>query len=158
MKKKFFKFAALALALSCTAAVGIAVADDYSNADPLVAKSYLEQVFFKQVTDYVDTKTAQVASPIPAASTEYQIVTLTKGQTIAATSSLEFILRPGSSAVVISPLPENGIANLTSGSELYNGTEVPINAYCLIPRGDGRGITCTSDTAYIMVRGSYEIR
>ncbi len=152
-KSNRLKFAALALAVSCTAAaVGIVAAQDHSSSDPLISKSYLDQVFYKQITDYVDSKTAA------ASGSEYQIITLTKGQTIAATGSLEIILRPGSSAIVVSPVAENGIANLTNSTELYNGYEVPINAYCLIPRGDGRGITCTSDTAYVMVRGGYEIR
>ncbi len=163
MKKKTLGLIAVSLATVCTtAAVGIAVAQDYSANDPLISQSYLEQVFFKKVTDYIDTKVAQIpqtpASETAPVKSEYEIVTLTKGQSLCSTSSLEFILRPGSSATVISPIPENGIANLTSGSELYNGTEIPINAYCLIPRGDGRGVYCTSETAYIMVRGSYEIK
>ncbi|MBE6704521.1 MAG: hypothetical protein E7583_04605 [Ruminococcaceae bacterium] len=152
-KTNRLKIAALALAVSCTAAaVGIVAAQDYSGSDPLISKSYLDQVFYKQITDYVDSKTAS------SAGSEYQIITLTRGQSVVATGSLEIILRPGSSAVVISPVAENGIADLTGGTELYNGNNVPINAYCLIPRGDGRGITCTSDVAYVMVRGKYEIR
>lgn len=151
-KTNRLKLAVLALAISCTAAaIGIAAAQDYSSEDPLISKSYLDNVFYKQVTDYVDSK---VSSPV---STEYQVITLTHGQTITATTSLEIILRPGSSAVVVSPVPENGIADLSNGTELYDGYDVPINAYCLIPRGDGRGITCTSETAYVMVRGGYEI-
>ena len=43
-------------------------------------------------------------------------------------------------------------------TELLGGTEVPVNAYCLVPRGDGRGIVCTSEVAYVMVRGKYEIK
>ncbi len=154
--KKHLAITAITLAISCSAAAfGFVLAQDYSGADPLISKSYLDNVFLKQITDYVDTKVASV--PVTANS-EYEIITLSKGQTLAAKSSLELILRPGSAATVISPIPENGIANLTSGSELYNGTEVPINAYCLIPRGDGRGIVCISDTAYVMVRGLYEIK
>ena len=155
--KKRLAIAAATLAIACaTAAFCFTTAQDYSAADPLISKSYLDSVFFKQVTDYVDTKVA--SAPAAAAKTEYEVITLTKGQSLYAASSLEFILRPGSSAAVVSPVTANGIADLTNGSELYNGQNIPINSYCLIPRGDGRGIICTSDTAYIMVRGSYEIK
>lgn len=197
--KKSLTAAAAILAVSLTAAAfGFTLADNYSTSDPLISKSYLDNVFLGQITSYVDTKLTEVTSyvdtklaevtsyvdtkmtevksyvdtklaevassadtevtELPSPSTSYEIITLYNGQALYATESMEFILRPGSSATVVSPIPENGIADLTSGTELYNGAPVPINAYCLIPRGDGRGIICTSEAAYIMVRGAYEIK
>ncbi|MBR3996067.1 MAG: hypothetical protein IKI97_12405 [Clostridia bacterium] len=165
---KRIKFISLVSAAACAiAAVGVVLAAEYSTEDPLISKSYLDQVYFKQITDYIDSKISSLPENEPekapetavdSASSQYQVITLTKGQTLSAVSSLEFILRPGSSATVVSPIAENGIANLTDATELYNNAEIPINAYCLIPRGDGRGIVCTSETAYVMVRGTYEIK
>ena len=158
------KIKAIALA-ACAAAVittvGIVFAAEYGADDPLISKSYLDKVFYKQVTDYVDTKVAAVAGSSTTAApqnTEYQIITLYKGQTLYAKSSLEFILRPGASAIAVSSSEMNGIANLTYGTELMNGYAIPINTYCIIPRGDGRGLQCLSDSAYVMVRGQYEIK
>lgn len=165
---KRIKFITLVSAAVCAiTAVGVVLAAEYSTEDPLVSKSYLDQVYFKQITDYIDSKFNAVPEVVPETkpeaspdntSSQYQVITLTKGQTLSAVSSLEFILRPGSSATVISPIEQNGIANLTNATELYNNDEIPINAYCLIPRGDGRGIVCTSEAAYVMVRGLYEIK
>ena len=153
--KKHLTAIAAVLSVSLTAAAfGFTLADNYSGSDPLISKSYLDNVFLGQVTSYVDEKIAQV----PAAQSNYEVITLQNGQTLCATGSLEFILRPGATATVVSPIPENGIAELSSSTELYHGMSVPINAYCLVPRGDGRGILCTSETAYVMVRGAYEIR
>ena len=146
-------------AVISVAAAGIAFATEFGADDPLISKSYLDNVFYTQVTEYIDAKIASIptSAPAAAASTEYQVITLTKGQTLYARSSMEFILRPGSQATVVSPLETNGIANVSTSIELYNGHEVPINNYCIIPRADGRGILCTSDVAYVMVRGAYEI-
>lgn len=159
---KRIKTAAIAASAAAVLAVfGIVLAQEYSAEDPLISKSYLDSVFYSQITQYVDEKVASAAQTAPAApaqSTDYQVITLQEGQTLYAKSSLEFILRPGASAIAVSPSAENGIANVSHGVELMNGYPIPINVYCVIPRGDGRGIQCLSDTAYIMVRGQYEIR
>ena len=152
-KMKIMTFIATA-AISITAA-GLALASDYGADDPLISKSYIDNVLYPQIVAYVDSKATAAPS---AQSSEYQIITLYKGQTLYASSSLEFVLRPGAAMSVVSPSATNGIADVTTATELYNGYNVPINSYCIIPRGDGRGITCLSDTAYVMVRGAYEIR
>jgi len=88
----------------------------------------------------------------------YTVVELRRGQSLRAKSnSLEIILRPGGEASVVSQLAGLGLADLTSGTELLNGNSMPINHAVLIPRADGRGISVTSETAFVMVRGDYEI-
>ena len=80
------------------------------------------------------------------------------GQTILADSICEFIVRPGSRVVAVSPFPGQGIADITNGIEVLGGEQISINAYCLIPRGgDGRGLTVIGERAYIMIRGDYTI-
>ena len=89
----------------------------------------------------------------------YQVVELKFGnRLVAKNGALELILRPGSRAVVLSPFEDQGIADLTNGAELLDGAELPINAYLLLPRADdGRAVEVTSDVAYLMIRGEYEI-
>ena len=92
---------------------------------------------------------ANTAMPI----TDYDVVYLTKGQTIVGSS--EFILRSGSA---ISTCPGiNGITDITDGVDLTDGMEIPWNHLLLVPRDDGRGITVTSVEAYIMARGQYTV-
>lgn len=92
---------------------------------------------------------ANSAMPI----TDYDVVYLTKGQTIVGSS--EFILRSGSA---VSTCPGiNGITDITDGVDLTDGMEIPWNHLLLVPRDDGRGITVTSVEAYIMARGQYTI-
>lgn len=93
-----------------------------------------------------------------ALNQSYTLLELEKGQTVLADSICEFISRPGSFITIVSPFETQGIADITNGNELYNGMEVPVNAYCIIPRGgDGRGFTVTSQKAYVMIRGEYTI-
>ena len=105
----------------------------------------------------VETESVPADTEAPANSampiTDYDVVYLTKGQTIVGSS--EFILRSGSA---ISTCPGiNGITDITDGVDLTDGMEIPWNHLLLVPRDDGRGITVTSVEAYIMARGQYTV-
>ncbi len=92
-----------------------------------------------------------VSSAMPI--TDYDVVYLTKGQTIVGSS--EFILRSGSAVATCPGI--NGITDITDGVDLTDAMEIPWNHLLLVPRDDGRGITVTSVEAYIMARGQYTI-
>jgi len=123
-----------------------------SAEDPLITLSYLNSVLTG----------AGISSGTSGDSSSgiYIVLELRRGQRLRAkTNSLEIILRPGGAASVISQHADVGIglADLTSGRELQSGDILPVNHAVLIPRADGRGISVTSDIAYVMVRGDYEI-
>ncbi len=96
----------------------------------------------------------------------YRPVFVESGKTIKAKNADEGILvivRSGY-AVVVSPYNTSGtlqgVNDLTSGEELYNGADAPLMHNLLIPRGadDGRGILIASyDGAYVMIGGDYVI-
>ncbi len=157
MKKLLSITLAVVLALTLT---GVSImASQYGAEDPLISKSYLENDFFAKVTAYIDSKISGSTGSSSAGNASYEVITLTQGQKlVSAGGSIEIILRPGGSAVVYSEISGNGLADLTSGAELLGGYAVPVNACCLVPRNDGRGIVCTSAKAYVMVRGQYEIK
>ncbi len=142
-----------------------------SDSDPLVSLSYLNDVVLPMLreefsgnnTDKNDdnkvvsndiSDTNQTAANIGT----YELLELTAGQTVLCESATEIIVRPGSLVTVVSPFEAQGIADITNGNELLSGHEIPINAYCIIPRGkDGRGFYVLSENAYIMIRGEYTI-
>ncbi|MGI6744473.1 MAG: hypothetical protein ACOX4O_12570 [Eubacteriales bacterium] len=101
----------------------------------------------------VDTPAAESAS--------YEVIRLSKGQTITADASLELIPRSGSlNAVVTSEtnrINKVGLSDLTGGKEILDGEPLETNHYILVSRADGRGVTAVSDECYLMVRGSYTI-
>ncbi len=157
-------------------------ASAYSDNDPLITLSYLQQIFAPslkqeiisdvQGTTHIEsepetvpavTEDVQIPESVdgasqPTGSNTYTLLELNLGQTVMADSICEFIVRPGSKVTAISPFPSQGIADITNGVEVLSGEQISINAYCLIPRGaDGRGLAVISDKAYIMIRGEYTI-
>lgn len=86
----------------------------------------------------------------------YSVVYLKLGDKLMAESPCEIILRSGT-AIAVS-ITQNGINDITNGTELMNSDQIPQYHALLVPRGnDGRGIQITSGEAYIMVRGDYRI-
>ena len=96
----------------------------------------------------------------------YEAVYVPYGATVIATDEADtvmLILRTGS-AVAVSPYVEvgtiQGLNNLTLGTDICNGENVPPYHSIMIPRGgsDGRGVTVTSlDGAYFLLGGDYTI-
>lgn len=98
-------------------------------------------------------------------STSYEVLRLTYGQKLMSKEySLEIILRTGEVEVISPFTNENGgeyvqgIADLTLGEDIKDGTSIAKNHLIVVPKGgDGRGIIVTGQEAYILVRGAYEI-
>lgn len=185
MKNKV-KLSLLAMLLICCAAAsafaGVNAAD--TSSDPLVTMSYIEQVLAPRIKNelinYIDKTYAppklpedtgvevpgdntteppidNTTPPVDNVAQGYVVVNMKQGQKLLAKSPAEIILRSGK-AIAITPFADQGVCDMTDGSELYNHEELPRYHYCLIPRGDdGRGIVAITDEIYIMVRGEFEI-
>lgn len=132
-----------------------------SAGDPLVTKSYVDEKV-SEVIDLVSTVIEQGQnentnpntdnnSNAGSSSMTYQAIgPIEAGQVIYGGEGTEIILRGGSAKAVCPG--ENGLSNLTNGTDIANEKEIPLNNLVVIPRRDGRGIRIES-TAYIMVRG-----
>ncbi len=104
-------------------------------------------------TDAPPTDTEPEETPTAPVSMTYTAIRLTKGQSIV--GNCELILRSGTATALCPGV--NGLSDLTAGADLANGTEITPNHQLLVPRDDGRGLTVTSEEAYVMVRGPYVI-
>jgi len=102
-----------------------------TEGDPLVSRSY------------VDLKTA------------VNVVELSPGKSLIGFSGTEIILRSGTARAVDSNL--GGLCDVTAGTDLRSGEEIPRNHLLIVPRDDGRGISATSH-AIVMVRGKYTLK
>ena len=92
----------------------------------------------------------------------YTKITLKKGDKLyAKDTALEIIVRSGTGSVIspfVEEFQQEGLSDITTGKELYNGMVVPFNDLLLIPvGGDGRGLEIKSP-AVLLVRGSYEVK
>ena len=112
----------------------------------------------------LEQKLAQGSPVAPAVSASWEVIYLTTGQTLLATSPCAIILRAGAAAVVSPFNGQNGsspqgLSDLTEGADILDGTPLIPNHHILVPRGnDGRGIRIISEGgAYIMVQGGYTV-
>jgi hypothetical protein len=130
MRKSIVPVAALAALLLISAAVWASSDVPGSLEDPVVSKSYVD------------------------AKTTFSPIEVTGGQLLIGAEGTEIILRSGEAAAIDNG--ENGVADLTSGTDLLTGSRIEPNHLLLIPRDDGRGITAISDV-WVLVRGDYTI-
>lgn len=143
-----------------------------SSSDPLVAQSYVDKKI-SELTDLINSRLgtgtstggnisvnavvdevmARLALILPnSGSTTFKVVQVNAGQTVLCGEGTELILRSGG-AVAVCP-GENGIADLTDGRDIQNGTQLSENHQLLVPRSDGRGFFAITD-CYFMIKGSY---
>ncbi len=123
----------------CVAATYIASAQIGSDSDPVISLSYLEQIFKPELTEQMS----------------FKVVSLTKGQTLDCKAGAELILRMGTADIVATV--KGGLADVTEGTDLSDGANMPSNHHLIVPVGDGRGLKATSD-CLVMVKGGYEIK
>ncbi len=163
-KTKLTLLISVILSFALALSVLVAAATYDTTKDPLISLSYLTKYVsetLKPITNRLDKLEQSGGSSgdsSTGASTAFQAIFVEKGQQIQCTEATEVILRSGS-AVIVSPFDNQGLSDLTNGTDLKNGVSVPKNHNLLIPRGnDGRGIKITSDAgAYVMVGGAFKI-
>ncbi len=115
--------------------------------DPVVTKSYVDQKI-------------QQALAGGAGSSKLVVAELKPGKTLYGFEGTEFIVRTGK-VVSVAGVNGDGLTDITAGADLKAGAPVSSNHLLLIARSDSRGLRLEpgySGTAYIMVRGKYELR
>lgn len=130
--------------------------------DPLITMSYVNDVIIPQIKSYVDTQVQSTPSqgntgtdlPALATGTVFNVVNVSKGQTIIGGKSCQMILRMGNGKIVASS--KGGVADVTAGVDLTTGTKAPANHLLIIPVDDWRGITMETD-GIIMICGAYSV-
>ncbi len=155
MKKNSFILLAVILCVSVLGGVFcVGAADPATQADPIVTKSYIDEVVLPSLYDYIDEK---MADGTTSQSSSFQVVTVGAGKTITGEAGTEFILRMGKGTIVGSA--RGGISDVTVGMDLLTGVEIPSNHLLIVPLSDGRGLKInSSNDALVMVKGKYTIK
>jgi hypothetical protein len=113
---------------------------------------------FLQITSYNElNKTTQIpaeTTQTPTNFSTYSPVNILSGQILVGYEGTEIIFRSGKSVAYTES--QNGVANITTGSELYNNDSIGVNNLLLVPRADGRGVKALSES-WFLVRGGYKI-
>lgn len=159
-KKKLLTVLAAIVVLALGVGIGAYAASNYgTQSDPLVAKSYLDNVLTPQLQQQfqtrLDTSVNTLEQEIDAAnatkSGNFSAVSLAKGQTLNGSTGCEIILRSDSVSVSGSA----GLADVTDGTLISSGSAVTQN-HLLTVAADGNGVTAAA-AATLLVRGSYTI-
>lgn len=162
-KKSLLSFLAVVFLLT----LFVSADSNYSTADdPLVSLSYVNNVLkpqiISEVLNEVKSQYPSIGVPNSGAQSTYTLVELKKGGRIEATGCCEIIMTYGSSSAFVTSSDNMyagvGLDDLTVGKRLLDGDLVMSDHYIVIPKGDGRGVSVTSDSAYFLVRGEYNIK
>lgn len=153
MKKCIVVFVSVFLLVSLLGGMCYVVASGpATEADPIITKSYIDEVVLPQIYAYIDEFSGASEGP-----STFQVVTVNAGKTLIGGAGTEFILRMGKGTIVGST--RGGIADVTSGTDLANGAEIPSNHHLIVPLDDGRGLKInSSNDALVMVKGAYSIK
>ena len=154
MKTKKFKVATIILCLAlCFSAV---LAEPGGNDDPLISKSYIENVLMPSIKQYVESRIAEVNSGTGAgANVAFKVVEVKKDQQLICSAGTELILRMGTATIIATE--KGGLADTTAGFDLANNAPMPANHLLIVPVADGRGIKATADVL-VMVKGGYTLK
>ncbi len=154
MKKKGFKFW-LIVAVVCTGLLFVnVIAEPGTNEDPLISKSYIENILIPRIEKLIDSKVSGGGGN-SGTSSAFTVVEARAGQEIICGAGAELILRMGSASIIATA--KGGLADTTSGYDLANGTAMPSNHLLVVPVADGRGVKAQTNVI-VLVKGSYSIR
>ncbi len=136
-----------------------------SQSDPLVTFSYVEKKF-EEIKEYVNEKIGEPQNNSVKQSA-WQIVDILEGQSLIGKDGTEIILRSGNCITIsnISKITQNGVeftidnglTDITDGRDLKMGENIPRDHLLIIPRDDGRGANCSSNSIFL-VKGDYTIK
>ncbi len=134
----------------------ISFASPGDNNDPLVTLSYITDVLLPDIDSRIEkeVETNVTEAMADVSNTSFVLVNVNANQKIIGDEGTEFVLRSGSGKIVATN--QGGVADLTAGSDLPNGTDIPMNHHLLVPRSDSRGMVFTTD-AIVLVKGTYTV-
>ena len=157
-KKRLVTVLAAVLILALGVGVGVYAASNYgTQSDPLVAKSYLDNVLTPRLRDEydaqlnkefsaLDTKIANIAA---TAKGNFSAVNLTSGQTLTTSAGCEIILRSGSASAF------GSLTDVTEGATVSGSESLAANHLC-ITATDGSGVRASGDVT-LLVMGNYSV-
>lgn len=143
----------VALVLSAVGGI-VAFSDPGDTDDPVVTKSYILDKVIPDIKAYVDEKMSGSSGGSGGAAS-FTVVEVPSGSRVICDAGTELILRQGSGTVIATD--KGGLSDTTWGYDLSNGTNIPANHMLIVPVGDGRGFTATSNVI-VMIKGGYEIQ
>jgi len=104
----------------------------------------------------LEKQNLELIQKMQALESGFTVVEASKGQAVLLGAGSEAIVRSGETTAMTGMY--GGLADVTSGIDLKTGDVVPNQHLLISARDDGRGIKIESDTAYMLIRGSYSVQ
>lgn len=141
------------LALCAVAGITVYAAYNYGTKDdPLVTKSYLDEVLTPELMAELEAQLNAAGSDTGAA---FKVLTLKKGQTVTCQVGCEVMLRIGTAAASGADSPV--MVDTTSGSTLENGGALVKNHLYMVTIANN-GFTASADTTKVLISGTYTVK
>lgn len=171
--KQTQKIAYMLVGAFCVLIIGsfsiAALGEAGSETDPLVSKSYVEKRLTeleKKVTDQTNTQIQQQMATVKGqletlikasggSASDFTLIQAKNGDIITFGENTQVILRAGLATAIAST--GGGIADLTDGKDLKEGSDLTTNHLLLVPKNDGRGVKVLYDS-WFMIKGSYQLK
>ncbi len=152
MKNKIL-ITAICIAAVCAVGIGAYAAGNYgSKEDPLVAKSYIDEVILPELVEMMDSQLdAAIAELNEKNSTDgvFDSVTLSSGQKLSCGAGTEILVRTGSAK------SHGELVNTTAGSTVDAGSDLSANNLYIVSAAGG-GVAA-SGTLTVLVNGTYSV-
>ncbi len=156
-KKQWIKTGVIAI-LCLGILGGLAVFSEPGGTDdPVVTKSYIVDKVIPDIKAYIDERFGIAASEgvVTARPDSFLVVNVSAGKKVICEAGAEMILRMGSGTIIATA--KGGLADVTDGYDLSNGTKMPSNHQLVVPVADGRGFLADTDVI-VMIKGGYTIQ
>ena len=114
---------------------GASTAEPGSSADPIAAKSYVDEV---------------------AHTGTFKTVTLYPPAKLVASQGVELIVREGTAKAIEGT--SGGLSDVTAGRNIRGGEIIPANHHIVISRTDGRGFEVISSRVIILIKGEFSVK
>lgn len=152
MNKTCTKILVAALTVLLLAGITAYAVTNYgSESDPLITKSYLDEVLKPQLETELQTRLDQAETQLrDSMPGEFAELSLSAGQTVSCSAGAEIVLRSGNAQA------SGSLVNTTAGSSVSSGSGLTAN-HLYMAVEDGSGVTSGSG-AVILVSGSYIVK
>ena len=154
-KKTAILIICLVLAAALLSAAVYAAVSYGSQDDPLITKSYLDEVLQPQLEKEFEAELDAALENVEIESgSDFVVITLSSGQSVRCGVGCEVMLRIGSAKAQGADYPV--LVDTTTGESVASGTAMKTNHLYMVTI-DGNGFTATAATTKLLIKGDYTI-
>ena len=156
MKRKKSLIIVLCLVIAAALCILVYAASGYgSEEDPLITKSYLDEVLQPELEQRFETELENAISAVESEkSGDFVVITLYKGQTVTCGVGCEVMLRIGSAEAKGVDYPV--LVDTTKGESVASGTSMVTNHLYMVTIA-GNGFKAKADNTKLLIKGVYTI-